>query len=174
MGARADIRLTWSFLSALTALWAVNPGTYKVEDEADDLMPALAQMCIKALATEVRETVPGSKQGREVPGALTLRNGGRQAITIRVVANKIVHGSPERVEVVDDDVRLYFVNNPDADQRESWTEIWFSAPAFLQVLHEILYMRPHDSPPRDQAVRSFVESLGIDRLLPSSVTGQRG
>lgn len=75
MGARADIRLTWSFLSALTALWAVNPGTYKVEDEADDLMPALAQMCIKALATEVRETVPGSKQDRLLPSSVTGQQG---------------------------------------------------------------------------------------------------
>lgn len=57
MGARPDLRLTWSFLSAIAELSSAHHGTYAVADEADDLIPALAQISIKALAAEVRESV---------------------------------------------------------------------------------------------------------------------
>jgi hypothetical protein len=55
MGARPDQQLALSFLSTLTTLWLRHPGTYKVEETDSDLVPALAQMCIKALAADVRD-----------------------------------------------------------------------------------------------------------------------
>jgi hypothetical protein len=170
MGARPDIRLSWSFLRALTEMWVAHPGTYKVEDEADDLVPALAQMCIKALAAEVRETVSQSGQAQPIAGELTQPSGTRTAVTVRDIANKVIHGSPERVVVLDGDIRLYFVNSQNEVAQGRWTEIWFSASGFIEALHQLLHIRPHDSESRDEAVRGFIRGLGASRLLPSRVT----
>ena len=55
MGARAEQQLALSFLTVLVGLWERAPvGDYKVEEVDDDLVPALAQMCIKALASDVQ------------------------------------------------------------------------------------------------------------------------
>jgi len=75
MGAQPDLRLTWSFLSAIAELWTAYPGTYKVADEAEDLIPALAQMSIKALAAEVRESVSPADQREPIQGELISPSG---------------------------------------------------------------------------------------------------
>ncbi|WP_156996830.1 hypothetical protein [Knoellia aerolata] len=174
MGAQPDLRLTWSFLSALAALWASHPGTYKVRDEADDLIPALAQMSIKALAAEVRESVSAADQRVAIKGELALPGGATSPVTVRDIANKIVHGSPDRVEVADGDIRLYFVNSPNEAGSGRWVELWFSAPSFISAMYPILHIKPHDSPRRDTAVRDFIAQLGVGRFLPSRVGGLDG
>jgi hypothetical protein len=55
MGARPEQQLTLNFLTALHGLWVQFPGNYTVEESIDDLVPALAQMCIKALAADIRD-----------------------------------------------------------------------------------------------------------------------
>jgi hypothetical protein len=171
VGAQPDLRLTWSFLSAIAELWSAHPGTYKVADEADDLIPALAQMSIKALAAEVRESVPLAAQTERIEGELMSPDGVASPVTVRDVTNKVVHGSPERVVVEDGDIRLYFVNSANEVHTSRWTELWFSAPSFIGVMHRLLYVRPHDSEPRDEAVRALILELGPDRFLPSRVAG---
>lgn len=171
MGAEPDLRLTWSFLSAVADLWSSHPGTYKVVDEAADLVPALAQMSIKALAAEVRESVLEADQAEHIDGELRSPNGLATPITVRDVANKVVHGSPERVVVeANGEIRLYFVNSPNEGGKDKWTECWFSAQSLIDALHRLLYVRPHDSPERDQAVRSFIQRLGPERFCPRSLT----
>lgn len=170
MGAQPDLRLTWSFLHTLAEMWSAHPGTYKVADEADDLVPALAQMSIRAFASEVRESVPRQIQkATSVAGTLIRRSGESADVTLYDIANKVTHGSPERIVVEDDgDVRLHFVNsaNEGAD-RASWTEVWFSARDLLDVLYRVLHIQPHVSASRDRAIRSFIEELGPGRFIPT-------
>jgi hypothetical protein len=170
VGAQPDLRLTWSFLGAVADLWSTHPGTYKVVDEASDLIPALAQMSIKALAAEVRETVPEADQAELIDGELRSPVGLATPVTVRDVANKVVHGTPERVVVANNgEIRLHFVNSPNELGKGKWTECWFSAQSFIDVLHRLLYVRPHDSPGRDEAVRSLIQRLGPEGFLPSLV-----
>lgn len=170
MGAQPDLRLTWSFLHALAEMWSSHPGTYKVVDEATDLVPALAQMCIRAFASEVRESVPRPVQkATTVSGTLLRRSGEPADVTLYDIANKVTHGSPERIVVkYDGDIRLHFVNsvNESAD-RARWTEVWFSARDLIDVLHRVLHVAPHASVSRDRAVRCFIEELGPGRFLPT-------
>lgn len=170
MGAQPDLRLTWSFLHAMSEMWSSHPGTYKVADEADDLVPALAQMCIRAFASEVRESVPRTVQKTTtIAGTLIHRSGEVSAVTLHDIANKVTHGSPERIVVEKDgDVRLIFVNsaNESAD-RARWTEVSFSARDLIEVLNRVLYVKPHESASRDRAVRSFIEELGPGRFMPT-------
>jgi hypothetical protein len=63
------------FLSAIAELWSAHPGTYKVADEAEDLIAALAQVSIKSLAAEVRESVPPADQAERIEGQLILPGG---------------------------------------------------------------------------------------------------
>lgn len=90
MGAQPDLRLTWSYLSAVAELWSAHPGIYKVADEAENLnpAPAPAQMSIKALAAEVRESVPSADQRERLDGELILPGGAESTVTVRDVANK--------------------------------------------------------------------------------------
>ena len=171
MGAQPDLRLTWSFLSAIAELWSAHPGTYKVADEAEDLIPALAQMSIKALAAEVRESVSLADQTERIEGELISRGGVASPVTVRDVANKVVHGSPERVVVDNGDIRLHFVNSPNEVAAGRWTELWFSVPSFIGAMHRLLHVRPHDSAQRDEGVRALILELEPDRFLPSRVAG---
>lgn len=170
MGAQPDLRLTWSFLNAIAQLWSEHPGTYKVADEVEDLIPALAQMAIKALAAEVRESVPPAAQAEPIEGELIGRNGVATPVTVRDVANKVVHGSPERVAVLDNgDIRLHFVNSPNEVGPSRWSELWFSVQGFIAAMHRLLYVRPHDSALRDRGVQALISELGPERFLPSRV-----
>lgn len=105
MGARPDQQLALNFLAVVHELWVKNPGTYSVKESMDDLVPALAQMCIKALASDVRDN--GSiahMQGTHIDGVLA--NGsqvlkgynGQRPLTLRDALNKIIHGTPTSVE----------------------------------------------------------------------------
>src|SRR5215211_3273255 len=64
------------------------------------------------------------------------------------------------------EIRLHFVNSPNELGKGKWTECWFSAQSFIDVLHRLLYVRPHDSLRRDEAVRSFIQRLGRESFLP--------
>jgi hypothetical protein len=175
MGARPDVRLSWSFLHALAQEWSSRPGTHEVVDEADDLVPALAHMCIRAFASEVRHSVPLREQRFKIAGELTERDGGTRELALRDVANKVVHGSPEAVVVREDgDVRLHFVNSDMESSRQDWIAMWFSASELIDVLHRVLNVKPHDSPSRDESVRGFIVGLGADKFLPTGVEDTEG
>ena len=55
MGARPEQQLALNFLTAVHTLWIQHPGTYHVRETTEDIVPALAHMCIKALASDVRD-----------------------------------------------------------------------------------------------------------------------
>lgn len=85
--------------------------------------------------------------------------------TVRDIANKIVHGDAERVEVSETDVRMYFVNKPAA--KEPWTEIWFSVQPFLDLASRALFVSGHSSPARDEGIRDFMSRLNENQFLPT-------
>jgi hypothetical protein len=165
MGARPDQQLALSFLSTLTTLWLRHPGKYRVEETDADLVPALAQMCIKALAADVRDGVEVSRQRRPVTGELIYPDDRRSMLTIRDVVNKIIHGGPERVEVTTNDVLLYFVNN---DQGPGgWSEMWFSARTLSKEMDALLYKHDDRAAERERRIAELLDDLGEDRFLPS-------
>jgi hypothetical protein len=170
MGARPEQQLTLNFLAALHGLWVNYPDRYIVEETVDDLVPALAQICIKALATEIREPPPGIppkehiKHQREVPieGRIVNTDGSEESINLREVVNKIIHGTPTLVVVKDETVRLHFRNN----DGKGWTEAWFSGTQLLQVLgHEL---SKHAPGRREVEIAEFLRGLGEARFLPTS------
>lgn len=169
MGARPEQQLALSFLAVVGSLWSQHPGTYKVVETDTDLLPALAQMCIKSLAADVRDGVERHKQDRTMPGELVYRDGRRSELTIRDIVNKIVHGSPERIEVTDGDVRLYFVNNESG--QAGWREMWFSGPAFSAALDDVLYKHRHKAPDRERRIADLLDRLGPSQFLPSLGVG---
>ena len=70
MGARPEQQLALTFLAAVHHLWIQHPGTYAVTERTEDLVPALAQMCIKALAADIRDNPSlADKQSEPVNGA---------------------------------------------------------------------------------------------------------
>jgi hypothetical protein len=93
-------------------------------------------------------------------------------VTLRDLADKVIHGSPERIVVRDDgDIRMYFVNSPsEVGSKSDWTEMWFSAVELIDVLHGVLYIKPHDSLARDQSIQDFLTQLGESRFLPMPVS----
>lgn len=165
MGARADQQLALSFLTTVMTLWMRHPGTYKVAETDSDLVPALAQMCIKALAADVRDGVEVARQRRPVVGELAYRDGRKSNLTVRDVVNKIIHGSPERVVVTADDVLLYFVNNDQGP--DGWSEMWFSGRTFSEELDSLLYKHRHRAPERERRIAEFLNGLGEHMFLPS-------
>ncbi len=174
MGARPDQQLALNFLAAVHELWVKNPGTYSVEESMDDLVPALAQMCIKALASDVRDD--GSiahMQGMHIDGALA--NGsqvlkgynGQQPLTLRDALNKIIHGTPTSVEVCDGEVRLHFRNSSATD---SWTDVWFSGTQLLMQLDGVLYKhRTENAERRERQIEQFLAGLGVEHILPTRI-----
>jgi hypothetical protein len=109
----------------------------------DDLVPALAQMCIKALALDVRDddsTV--HKQRMPIRGVLMndtqipKGENGLPPLTLRDALNKIIHGTPTSVEVRDDDLRLYFSSTSPGESR---TKVWFSGTQLLRQFDRMLY-----------------------------------
>src|SRR4051794_36513873 len=95
-----------NFLRAVNDLWIQHPGTYIVKEEAVDLVPALAQICIKALATDLRDSSSARRQRSIVVSGCLLNAGQRirgtdasTSINVRDVVNKIIHGRPTKIEV---------------------------------------------------------------------------
>ena len=137
-----------------------------VEESLDDLVPALAQMCIKALASDVRDD-DSTQQVQQMPIDGVLMNGdravggnaGRQQLTLRDALNKVIHGTPVSIEVRDDEVWLHFGNS---SVRETWTEVWFSGTQLLRQL-EMAYFTNIET----KELKS--ESGRLGGSLPSSV-----
>lgn len=178
MGARPEQQLALNFLTAVHDLWIQHPGIYTVKESIEDLVPALAQMCIKALASDIRDDdSTKQKQDMEIDGVLV--NGrrilkgrnGKPPLTLRVALNKIIHGTPTSVEVREDDVRLHFGNS---SAGEGWTEVWFSGTQLLKQLDSVLYKHQTErTEEREREIGQLVADLGVGRLLPStpSLTG---
>jgi hypothetical protein len=171
MGARPEQQLALNFLAAVHDLWIQHPGTYSVEESIDDLVPALAQMCIKALASDLRDD-DSTKQEQEmhIDGVLVdddrvIRGGnGRPSLTLHVALNKIIHGTPTSVEVGGDDVRLHFSNS---SAGENWTEVWFSGTQLLKLLDRVLHKhRGERTEEREQEIQRLLTTVGIGRFLP--------
>ncbi|MFF5249081.1 hypothetical protein ACFY3V_32775 [Streptosporangium sp. NPDC000095] len=171
MGARPEQQLALNFLTAIHDLWVQYPGNYMVKESADDLVPALAQICIKALAADVRDGSSSSdQQGTAIDGQLldvdrVLKgNGAAEQLTLRDVVNKIIHGTPTSVEVRNGDVLLHFRNN----SADRWTLAWFSGTKLLQELGKTLVK--HKGPQieeREREIAQLLETLGVQRFLPS-------
>ena len=170
MGARPEQQLTLNFLAALHGLWVKYPDHYIVEETVDDLVPALAQICIKALAADIREPPPGIppeehiKHQSEVPieGRIVNKDGSEESINLREVVNKIIHGTPTLVMVEDETVQLHFRNN----DGKKWTEAWFSGTQVLQVLERELSKHPPGR--REDEIAKTLRDLGEMRFLPTS------
>jgi hypothetical protein len=171
VGARPEQQLALNFLSAVHDLWIQYPGNYVVEESIDDLVPALAQMCIKSLATDVRDGISLSDQrgtsihgqlfdhGRVVRGAATTG-----ALSLRDVVNKIIHGTPALVEVDNRAVLLHFTNNAS----DGWTNAWFSGTQLLRELARLLYKhRTGQAEAREQEIAKLLQTLGRQRFLPT-------
>ena len=176
MGARPEQQLALNFLAAIHDLWLAHPGTYHVEESLDDLVPALAQMCIKALASDVRDD-DSTQQVQQMPIDGVLMNGdravggnaGRQQLTLRDALNKVIHGTPVSIEVRDDEVWLHFGNS---SVRETWTEVWFSGTQLLRQLEMALYKHRNErAEEREREIGRFLAVLGIERFLPQKVPG---
>ena len=171
MGARPEQQLALNFLAAVHDLWIQHPGTYQVEESVDDLVPALAQMCIKALASDVRDDdSTRHEQQMRIDGILTdgdqvVKGGPDQpSLTLRDTLNKAIHGIPAAVEVRDDGIWLRF-NNSSAN--EGWTEVRFSGTQLLKQLEAVLYKhRNQGAEEREREIRRFLATLGVERFLP--------
>ncbi len=161
MGARPEQQLTLNFLAALHGLWVKFPGSYEVEESADDLIPALPQICIKALATDVRDGSSAKSQREQViDGRISYVDGTEGPLNLREVVNKIIHGTPTLVVVEDGTVSLHFRNNGTRD----WSKAWFSGTQLLRVLDRKLHKHPADR--RENEIARFLESLGTGTFLP--------
>jgi hypothetical protein len=165
MGARPEQQLALNFLAAVHSLWVKFPDTYTVEENANDLVPALAQMCIKALATDVRDGSSYKSQVEvSIDGRIVNIDGSDEPINLREVVNKIIHGTPTLVVVKDGTVQLHFRNN----KGQEWTEAWFSGTQLLRVLDRKLNKHPAEK--REGQIAQFLEELGIERFLPTSAS----
>jgi hypothetical protein len=180
MGATPDRQLALNFLSVVHDLWLKYPDTYSVEEVADDLVPALAQMCIKALAGDIRDGLPARKQqeisieGSLMDGARLVKgDGAATPLNLRDVVNKIIHGAPTFIVVRDGVMQLHFQNRIKATRPEyAWTEAWFSGTQLLQLLGSILYKHDGDRAlEREREIARFLEALGPRRFLPTSYAG---
>ena len=190
MGARPEQQLALNFLRAVNDLWIDHPGKYIVKEEAVDLVPALAQVCIKALATDLRDSSsPARQRGTPVNGCLL--NSGRvvrssdtlESLNLRDVVNKIIHGTPTEVEVRSGEVILHYKNSRPARQNASarqtqfwrgsgeedaWTDAWFSASEVLKVLEGRLYKhRSSRVAVREAEIQRLLSTLGFERFLQS-------
>jgi hypothetical protein len=169
MGARPEQQLALNFLTALHGLWLKFPGSYIVEEGIDDLVPALAQMCIKALAADIRDgSSAASQQAIAIDGRIIETDGTENPLNLRDVVNKIIHGTPTLVVVEDGVVQLHFRNNG----ANGWTEAWFSGTQLLQELGSKLYKHPADR--REHAIARFLQELGVERFLPTSAPDNLG
>jgi hypothetical protein len=170
MGATPDQQLALNFLSVIHDLWLQHPGTHPVNEIDDDLVPALAQICIKALAADVRDTIPINTQrsmaidGRLLDGERPLKGAGAaNPLNLRDIVNKIVHGTPTLVVVRDEVVHLHFRSTT----KDDWTEAWFSGTRLIQQLGSVLHKRDGDrAQRREQEIMQFVEKAGTQRFLP--------
>jgi hypothetical protein len=171
MGARPEQQLALNFLAAIHDLWIQHPGRYIVAERADDLVAALAQMCIKALAADIRDdsSVAGKHDVRIIgrlanDGHILKGVGSAQPLTLDDVLNKIIHGTPTSVVVQDGAIQLHFQNSA-ADR---WTEAWFSGTQLLQELGNMLHKHQTDTAKtREREIAEFLEDLGIERFLPT-------
>jgi hypothetical protein len=169
MGAWPEQQLALNFLAAIHELWVENPGNYAVKESLDDLVPALAQMCIKALAADLRDELSPARQHQiVVDGRIVQADGTEKRPDLRDVLNKIIHGRPILVVVEDGAVQLHFRAYKD----DSWTEAWFSGTQLLQVLARILFKHPPNG--REDAIALILEELGPKRFLPTGVADDLG
>ena len=173
MGARPEQQLALNFLAAVHSLWVQHPGTYQVAESVDDLVPALAQMCIKALATDVRDDdSTRQEQQMHIDGVLmdgdrVIKGGPDQpSLTLRETLNKAIHGMPVAVEVQDGCVWLHFSSSSPG---ESWTEVRFSGTQLLERLEAALYKhRNARAEEREREIGQFLAAFGVERFLPQA------
>jgi hypothetical protein len=172
MGATPDQQLALNFLSMIHNLWLKYPGSHPVKKIEDDFVSALAQICIKALAADVRDTIPIDIQySTTIDGSLM--DGDRlvkgvdaaSPLNLRDLVNKVVHGTPTRVVVRDDVVHLHFRNST----KDDWTEAVFSGTQLIQQLSTVLHKRDGDKSQRqEQAIMQFIEKVGAQSFLPAT------
>lgn len=174
MGARPEQQLALNFLAAVHALWIQHPGTYHVRETTDDIVPALAQMCIKALASDVRDDDARDQEQQAHIGGIIMNGDqiikggvGQPQLTLRDALNKIIHGTPVSVEVRDSAVWLNFSNSLNGDR---WTKASFSGTQLLGCLDQVLYKhRNGQAEEREREIGQFLADLGFARFLPDGI-----
>src|SRR5258706_11106817 len=108
MGATPDQVLSIAVLTAFHVLWLQHPGTYDVRRTDDDILSAFPQIVLKAFAADLRDG--HSVLSHPVEGDLAGPDGIAKPITMRDVLNKIIHGKPARIDVLETGIWLTFSN----------------------------------------------------------------
>jgi hypothetical protein len=153
-------------------LWLGHPGTYEVRPTDNDVLAALPQISVKAFAADQRDSGFGPSVGTHlVEGELTLSDGIPTPITVHDILNKIIHGRPSKVEVLEDAIWLTFTNvRPGPAPRENWVLARYSGTHMLHVLRDHAMNRDEErlAVQRAQRVREDLRHLGEHRFLPTA------
>jgi hypothetical protein len=172
MGATPNQVLSIAVLLAFHELWLEHPGTYEVRPTGNDVLAALPQIFMKAFAADQRDNGFGpSVDAHRVEGELTASDGNPTSITVRDVLNKIIHGRPSKVEVLETTIWLTFTNvRPGPTPREAWTVARYSGTNLLQVLRANAMNRGEEDQAVERAKQVLIEmrQLGEDRFLPTA------
>lgn len=170
MGATPNQVLSISVLLAFHELWLGHPGVYEVRPTEDDVLAALPQIFVKAFAADQRENGFGPSVGRHpIEGELIASDGNPTPITVQDVLNKIIHGRPSKVEVLETAIWLTFTNvRPGPTPREAWTVARYSGTNLLQVLRAKAMNRSEEGQAVEQSrqVLEALRQLGEGRFLP--------
>jgi len=172
MGATPNQVLSIAVLVAFHELWLGHPGTYEVRPTENDLLAALPQIFVKAFAADQRDNGFGPEvDAHRVEGELITSDGHPTSITVRDVLNKIIHGRPSKIEVLETTVWLTFTNvRLGPTPREAWTVARYSATDLLHVLRANAMNRDEERQAVERA-RQVIEDLrqlGEERFLPAA------
>lgn len=172
MGATPNQVLSIAVLLAFHELWLGHPGSYEVRPTENDVLAALPQIFVKAFAADQRENGFGPGIGaHRIAGELTASDGRVTSITVRDILNKIIHGRPSKIEVLETTIWLTFANvRPGTTPREAWTVARYSGTDLLQVLRSNAMNRGEErqAVERSKQVLEDLRKLGEDRFLPTA------
>jgi hypothetical protein len=172
MGATPNQVLSIAALLAFHELWLGHPGTYEVRSTENDVLAALPQIFLKAFAADQRDNGfgPGVSEHR-VEGELTSSDAHPTPITVRDVLNKIIHGRPSKVDVLETTIWLTFTNvRPGPTPREDWIVARYSGTDLLHVLRSNAMNREEErrAVERAKQILKDMRQLGEDRFLPTA------
>lgn len=176
MGATPDQVLSIAVLIAFHDLWLRHPGTHEVRPTDDEVLSALPQIALKAFAADMRDNGFGdSVNAHSVDGELTEPDGRSTPITVRDVFNKIIHGTPSQVDVLDASIWLTFTNLRPT-RKDNWTKARYSGTSMLHVLrqHAMNVDEERRAVERANEVLEDLRKLGEDRFLPRRSIAPRG
>lgn len=169
MGATPDQVLSIAVMLAFHELWLRHPGTYEVRPTNVEVLAALPQITLKAFAADMRDNGFGDSVGTfSIDGELIGPDGRSKPITVRDVLNKIIHGRPSQVDVLNTGIWLTFTNVRPTPTND-WTKARYSGTSMLHVLKQHAMNRDEErrAVERAREVLEDLRKLGEDRFLPS-------